>query len=152
MLNDVEQWTLLDPVYKAYTKDLCGYAERGEKEWKRLLGSFFAERRERCGRKNDEGQIEGYAVYRLVLLKFRLRNLYIQHVVLNVVCLIIFIIIALKVKAFAGMRGCMTPVIDLCRMEKQVIQRCHMMARIVDVETALTTVPVNPEAVMMPIT
>ena len=31
LLNDVEQWTLLDPVYKAYTKDLCGYAERGEK-------------------------------------------------------------------------------------------------------------------------
>ena len=28
----------------------------------------------------------------------------------------------------------------------------YMMARIVDVETALTTVPVNPEAVMMPIT
>ena len=27
-----------------------------------------------------------------------------------------------------------------------------MMARIVDVETALTTVPVNPETVMMPIT
>ena len=28
----------------------------------------------------------------------------------------------------------------------------YMMARIVDVETALTTVPINPEAVVMPIT
>ena len=34
---------LLDPVYKTYTARLSGYARAGEKEWKRLLGSFFAE-------------------------------------------------------------------------------------------------------------
>ena len=117
---------MLDPVYKAYTKDLCGYAERGEKEWKRLLGSFFAEGVNIAVVKNDEGQIEGYAVYRLGPLKFLLQNLYIQRVVLNVVCLIIFITIVLKVKAFAGMKGCMIRVIDLFLMEKQVIQRCRI--------------------------
>ena len=35
------------------------------KEWKRLLGSFFAEGVNVAVVKNDEGQIEGYAVYRL---------------------------------------------------------------------------------------
>ena len=35
LLNSVDQWTLLDPVYKTYTARLSGYAERGEKEWKR---------------------------------------------------------------------------------------------------------------------
>ncbi len=65
LLNSVDQWTLLDPVYKTYTARLSGYAERGEKEWKRLLGSFFAEGVNIAVVRNDEGVIEGYAVYRL---------------------------------------------------------------------------------------
>ncbi len=66
LLNSVDQWTLLDPVYKAYTARLSGYAERGEKEWKRLLGSFFfAEGVNIAVVRNDESVIEGYAVYRL---------------------------------------------------------------------------------------
>ena len=65
LLNSVDQWTLLDPVYKTYTARLSGYAERGEKEWKRLLGSFFAEGVNIAVVRNDDNVIEGYAVYRL---------------------------------------------------------------------------------------
>ena len=36
-----------------------------KKEWKRLLGSFFAEGVNIAVVRNDEGCIEGYAVYRL---------------------------------------------------------------------------------------
>lgn len=43
LLNDVSEWTLLAPVYEAYTKHTSGYAVRGEKEWTRLLESLFAE-------------------------------------------------------------------------------------------------------------
>ena len=68
LLNSVDQWTLLDPVYKTYTARLSGYAERGEKEWKRLLGSFFAEGVNVAVVRNDDHVIEGYAVYRFCLL------------------------------------------------------------------------------------
>ena len=110
----------------AYTKDLCGYAERGEKEWKRLLGSFFAEGVNIAVVKNDEGQIEGYAVYRLGAPEIPVTEFVYTTRRAHVVCLIIFITIVLKVKAFAGMKGCMIRVIDLFLMEKQVIQRCRI--------------------------
>lgn len=43
LIKDASQWPLLAPVYEQYTKDLTGYAVRGEKEWTRLLESLFAE-------------------------------------------------------------------------------------------------------------
>ena len=43
LIEDVSQWPMLAPVYEQYTKDLTGYAVRGEKEWTRLLESLFAE-------------------------------------------------------------------------------------------------------------
>ena len=62
LLNSVDQWTLLDPVYKTYTARLSGYAERGEKEWKRLLGSFFAEGVNITVVRNDDNVIEGLSL------------------------------------------------------------------------------------------
>ena len=41
LLNSVDQWTLLDPVYKTYR--LVFLATQNVAEWKRLLGGFFAE-------------------------------------------------------------------------------------------------------------
>lgn len=43
LLEDVSEWTLLAPVYEAYTKNTSGHAVRGEAEWTRLLESLFAE-------------------------------------------------------------------------------------------------------------
>lgn len=65
LLQSEEEWQTLAPVYEAYTKGLSGYAIRGEKEWRRLLGSFFAEGVRVAYVADEAGQIEGYAVYRL---------------------------------------------------------------------------------------
>ncbi|MDY3974513.1 enhanced intracellular survival protein Eis [uncultured Veillonella sp.] len=77
LIQDVSEWPLLAPVYEAYTKHTSGYAVRGEKEWTRLLESLFAEGVriayvrgpvEGTGHTEavqDEGPIEGYAMYRL---------------------------------------------------------------------------------------
>lgn len=65
LLQSEEEWQTLAPVYEAYTKGLSGYAIRGKKEWRRLLGSFFAEGVRVAYVADEAGQIEGYAVYRL---------------------------------------------------------------------------------------
>ena len=65
LLNHVDQWELLAPVYEAYTEGLSGFAVRGEKEWRRLLGSFFAEGVHVALVRNDQQEVEGYLVYRL---------------------------------------------------------------------------------------
>lgn len=65
LVNAVDQWKLLAPVYEKYTKNLNGYALRGEKEWRRLLASFFAEGVNVALVRNDKGVVEGYCVYRL---------------------------------------------------------------------------------------
>ena len=65
LINSVDQWTWLAPVYETYTAGLSGYALRGPKEWKRLLESFFAEGVHVAIARNDEGQVEGYMAYRL---------------------------------------------------------------------------------------
>lgn len=153
LLNDVEQWTLLDPVYKAYTKNLCGYAERGEKEWKRLLGSFFAEGVNIAVVKNDEGQIEGYAVYRLgspeiPVTEFVYTTRRAQRGLLNY-----FYNHRSQGESIRWNEGLHDTGYRFVPDGKTGHTTMpYMMARIVDVETALTTVPVNPEAVMMPIT
>lgn len=41
LLQSEDEWTKLAPIYEAYTEGLSGYAVRGEKEWRRLLGSFL---------------------------------------------------------------------------------------------------------------
>ena len=65
LLQSEDEWTKLAPIYEAYTEGLSGYAVRGEKEWRRLLGSFFAEGVRVAYVQTEDGQIEGYAVYRL---------------------------------------------------------------------------------------
>lgn len=65
LLNSPDQWEWLAPVYDQYTAGLSGYALRGSKEWRRLLGSFFAEGINVAVVRNDEQVIEGYIVYRL---------------------------------------------------------------------------------------
>lgn len=65
LLQSEDEWTKLAPIYEAYTEGLSGYAVRGEKEWHRLLGSFFAEGVRVAYVQTEDGQIEGYAVYRL---------------------------------------------------------------------------------------
>ena len=153
LLNDVEQWTLLDPVYKAYTKNLCGYAERGEKEWKRLLGSFFAEGVNIAVVKNNTNEIEGYAVYRLgspeiPVTEFVYTTRRAQRGLLNY-----FYNHRSQGESIRWNEGLHDTGYRFVPDGKTGhITMPYMMARIVDVETALTTVPVNPEAVMMPIT
>lgn len=65
LLNSLDQWEWLAPVYDQYTAGLSGYALRGPKEWRRLLGSFFAEGVNVAVVRNEEQEIEGYIVYRL---------------------------------------------------------------------------------------
>lgn len=65
LLQSDDEWSKLSPVYEAYTKGLSGYAVRGETEWRRLLGSFFAEGVRVAYVADEAGSIEGYAVYRL---------------------------------------------------------------------------------------
>lgn len=65
LLQSDDEWSKLSPVYEAYTKGLSGYAVRGETEWRRLLGSFFAEGVRVAYVADEAGAIEGYAVYRL---------------------------------------------------------------------------------------
>lgn len=65
LLQSDDEWFKLSPVYEAYTKGLSGYAVRGETEWRRLLGSFFAEGVRVAYVADEAGSIEGYAVYRL---------------------------------------------------------------------------------------
>lgn len=65
LLQSEDEWSKVSPVYEAYTKDLSGYAVRGETEWRRLLGSFFAEGVRVAYVADEVGSIEGYAVYRL---------------------------------------------------------------------------------------
>ncbi|SNV74618.1 GNAT family N-acetyltransferase [Veillonella rodentium] len=152
LLNSVDQWTLLDPVYKAYTKGLCGYAERGEKEWTRLLGSFFAEGVNVAVVHNDEGVVEGYAVYRLgqpeiPVTEFVYTTRRAQRALLNY---------------FYNHRSQGTTI----RWNEGLHDTYYrfypdgktghttmpyMMSRIVDVKTALEAIPVNLDAVMMPI-
>ena len=152
LLNSVDQWTLLDPVYKAYTKGLCGYAERGEKEWTRLLGSFFAEGVNVAVVHNDEGIVEGYAVYRLgqpeiPVTEFVYTTRRAQRALLNY---------------FYNHRSQGTTI----RWNEGLHDTYYrfypdgktghttmpyMMSRIVDVKTALEAIPVNLDAVMMPI-
>ena len=153
LLNSVDQWTLLDPVYKAYTARLSGYAERGEKEWKRLLGSFFAEGVNIAVVRNDEGVIEGYAVYRLGQPEIPVSELVYttrraQRALLNY---------------FYNHRSQGTTI----RWNEGLHDTYYrfypdgksghatmpfMMSRIVDVKAAFEAIPVNPEALMMPIT
>lgn len=64
-ISKVEDWTLLAPVYEAYTKGLSGYAIRSEEDWKRLLGSVLAEGADIAYVKNEAGTIEGYCFYKL---------------------------------------------------------------------------------------
>ena len=82
LIKEASEWPLLAPVYEQYTKNLTGYAVRGEKEWTRLLESLFAEGVRVAyvrGPVTDEDgtaaphgaqgkalpPIEGYAMYRL---------------------------------------------------------------------------------------
>lgn len=65
LLADEEEWTLLAPVYEVYTKKLSGYAVRGEKEWRRLLGSFTAEGVQVAYVHDEKGTVEGYMAYKL---------------------------------------------------------------------------------------
>jgi len=64
LLNSVDQWRLLAPVYEAYTANLSGYAIRSEADWRRLLGSVFNEGVYIAIVKQDD-MIEGYMMYSL---------------------------------------------------------------------------------------
>lgn len=65
LVHSDDEWSKFASVYETYTKGLSGYAIRGEKEWRRLLGSFFAEGVRVAYVADEAGHIEGYAVYRL---------------------------------------------------------------------------------------
>lgn len=153
LLNDVEQWTLLDPVYKAYTKNLCGYAERSEKDWKRLLGSFFAEGVHVAVVKSEDGPIEGYAVYRLgapeiPVTEFVYTTRRAQKALLNY-----FYNHRSQGTTIRWNEGLQDTGYRFYPDGKTGHTTMpYMMARVVDVKTAVESIPVNPDAVMMPIT
>ena len=153
LLNSVDQWTLLDPVYKAYTARLSGYAERGEKEWKRLLGSFFAEGVNIAVVRNDEGVIEGYAVYRLGQPEIPVSELVYttrraQRALLNY-----FYNHRSQGTTIRWNEGLHDTYYRFYPDGKSGHSTMpYMMSRIVDVKAAFESIPVNPEALMMPIT
>lgn len=64
-LSSPDDWTILAPVYEQYTQGLSGYTVRREQEWRRLLGSLFAEGVHVVVARSDEGIAEGYMFYRL---------------------------------------------------------------------------------------
>lgn len=64
-VRSADEWTKLAPVYESYTKDLCGYAIRGEKEWRRLIESWLAENVQIAYVHDDAGHIEGYGAFKL---------------------------------------------------------------------------------------
>lgn len=153
LLNSVEQWTLLAPVYDEYTTGLSGYAVRGETEWKRLLGSFFAEGVNVAVARNELGDIEAYCVYRLGAPEIMVSEL-----------------------VYISRRGQKSMLNYLYNHRSQgesirwneglhdVGYRFHpngktghttmpyMMSRIVDVQTAVESIPVDADAAMMEIT
>lgn len=43
MIDSPDEWFFLASIYEAYTANLTGYAIRSEGDWRRLLGSIFAE-------------------------------------------------------------------------------------------------------------
>ena len=153
LLNSVDQWTLLDPVYKAYIARLSGYAERGEKEWKRLLGSFFAEGVNIAVVRNDESIIEGYAVYRLGQPEIPVSELVYttrraQRALLNY-----FYNHRSQGTSIRWNEGLHDTYYRFYPDGKSGHATMpYMMSRIVDVKAALEAIPVNPEALMMPIT
>lgn len=153
LVNDVEQWTLLDPVYRAYTKNLCGYAERGEKDWKRLLSSFFAEGVHVAAVKNDDNVIEGYAVYRLGAPEIPVTEMVYttrraQQALLNY-----FYNHRSQGSSIRWNEGLHDTGYRFHPDGKAGHATMpYMMARIVDVKTAIEAIPINPDAAMMPIT
>lgn len=64
-LRSADEWMKLAPVYEAYTKGLCGYAIRGEKEWRRLIESWLAENVQIAYVQDEVGRIEGYGAFKL---------------------------------------------------------------------------------------
>lgn len=153
LVNDVEQWTLLDPVYRAYTKNLCGYAERGEKDWKRLLSSFFAEGVHVAAVKNDDNIIEGYAVYRLGAPEIPVTEMVYttrraQQALLNY-----FYNHRSQGASIRWNEGLHDTGYRFHPDGKAGHATMpYMMARVVDVKTAIEAIPINPDAAMMPIT
>lgn len=153
LVNDVEQWTLLDPVYRAYTKNLCGYAERGEKDWKRLLSSFFAEGVHVAAVKNDDNIIEGYAVYRLGAPEIPVTEMVYttrraQQALLNY-----FYNHRSQGSSIRWNEGLHDTGYRFHPDGKAGHATMpYMMARVVDVKTAIEAIPINPDAAMMPIT
>lgn len=104
------------------------------------MGSFFAEGVNIAVVKNDTNEIEGYAVYRLgspeiPVTEFVYTTRRAQRGLLNY-----FYNHRSQDEGIAGMRGCTTLAIDSFRGKTGHITMPYMMARIVDVETALTTV------------
>lgn len=65
LLNEVDQWTLLAPIYEAYTQGQSGYSVRSEKDWRRLLGSLFNEGARVAIVHDGKGAAEGYLIYTL---------------------------------------------------------------------------------------
>lgn len=65
LLESSNDYAKLATVYEEYTKDLSGYAVRGEKEWRRLIDSLAAEGVRIVYVTGEEGHVEGYAMYRL---------------------------------------------------------------------------------------
>ena len=153
LLNSVDQWILLDPVYKTYTARLSGYAERGEKEWKRLLGSFFAEGVNIAVVRNDEGVIEGYAVYRLGQPEIPVSELVYttrraQRALLNY--FYNHRSQGITIRWNEGLHDTYYRFYPDGKSGHATMP--FMMSRIVDVKAAFEAIPVNPEALMMPIT
>lgn len=153
LITDVEQWTLLDPVYKGYTKGLSGFAERGEKDWKRLLGSFFAENAHVAVVKDEYNTIEGYAVYRLgapeiPVTEFVYTTRRAQRALINY-----FYNHRSQGESIRWNEG----LHDRGYIFQPDGKTGHttmpyMMSRIVDVKTAIEAIPIHPDAAMMPIT
>ena len=153
LLNSVDQWTLLDPVYKTYTARLSGYAERGEKEWKRLLGSFFAEGVNVAVVRNDDHVIEGYAVYRLGQPEIPITELVYttrraQRALLNY--FYNHRSQGTSIRWNEGLHDTYYRFYPDGRTGHATMP--YMMSRIVDVKAAFEAIPVNQEALMMPIT
>ena len=153
LLNSVDQWTLLDPIYKTYTARLSGYAERGEKEWKRLLGSFFAEGVNVAVVRNDDHVIEGYAVYRLGQPEIPVTELVYttrraQRALLNY--FYNHRSQGTSIRWNEGLHDTYYRFYPDGRTGHATMP--YMMSRIVDVKAAFEAIPVNQEALMMPIT
>lgn len=153
LLNNMEQWTWLAPVYEAYTKNLSGYASRSESDWKRLLGSFFAEGVQIAIARNDEGVVEGYAVYRLgapeiPVTEFVYSTRRGQKALLNY-----FYNHRSQGETIRWNEGLHDVGYKFYPNGKTGHTTMpYMMSRIVDVVTAMESVHIDAEATMMPIT